>query len=141
MKLYHVTNNSASHIALSDIPVVEYVELYNDLKERMSQRRYHIGHYFATEIENGLKFFLILLDDTTSEVLVTSFVPDYYSEGLASLTALHPAFHPFEREIHVCHSIATLGSSPCASATTVATKPQQWIVTHSTLLREMSSTR
>ena len=105
MKLYHVTNNSASHIALSDIPVVEYVELYNDLKERMSQRRYHIGHYFATEIENGLKFFLILLDDTTSEVLVTSFVPDYYSEGLASLTALHPAFHPFEREIHELYGV------------------------------------
>ena len=51
MKLYHITNNREGAIALSDIPVVEYLDLYNDLKERMSDVRYHIGHYFATEIE------------------------------------------------------------------------------------------
>ncbi|MBR5585343.1 MAG: NADH-quinone oxidoreductase subunit C [Alistipes sp.] len=105
MKLYHITNNREGAIALSDIPVVEYLDLYNDLKERMSDVRYHIGHYFATEIENGLRFFLILLDDLGSEVLVTSFIPDYYSEGLASLTAVHPQFHPFEREMHELYGI------------------------------------
>ena len=50
MKLYYITNNTSSAIAISDIPVVEYVDLYNDLKERMKDVRYHIGHYFATEI-------------------------------------------------------------------------------------------
>jgi Ni,Fe-hydrogenase III large subunit len=38
-------------------------------------------------------------------VLVTSFVPDYYAEGLASLTAIHPQFHPFEREMHELYGI------------------------------------
>ena len=63
MGLYYITNNTASAVKLSDIPVVEYVELYNDLKERMSNPRFHVGHYFATEIENGLKFYMLILDD------------------------------------------------------------------------------
>ncbi|MBO5972434.1 MAG: NADH-quinone oxidoreductase subunit C [Alistipes sp.] len=105
MGLYHITNNRTTAVALKDIPVVEYVDLYNDLKERMCDVRYHVGHYFAVEIENGLKFYLLLLDDETSEVLITSFVPDYYAEGLASLTAIHPQFHPFEREMHELYGI------------------------------------
>ena len=105
MKLYHITNNNAKAVAIADIPVVEYVALYNDLKERMTDSRYHVAHYFATEIERGLKFYLIILDDTTGEVLITSFIPDYYAEGLASLTALHPQFHPFEREMNELYGI------------------------------------
>ena len=90
MKLYHITNNTASSVAIADIPEVDYVELYGDLKERMMDDRYHVAHYFATEIEQGLKFYIIILDDVTSEVLISSFVPYYYTEGLASLAALHP---------------------------------------------------
>lgn len=105
MGLYYITNNTASAVKISDIPVVEYVELYNDLKERMNDTRFHIGHYFATEIENGLKFYLLLLDDESGEVLITSFIPDYYTRTLASLTALHQQFHPFEREIHELYGV------------------------------------
>ena len=105
MGLYYITNNTASAVKISDIPVVEYVELYNDLKERMNDTRFHIGHYFATEIENGLKFYLLLLDDESGEVLITSFIPDYYTRTLASLTAIHQQFHPFEREIHELYGV------------------------------------
>ena len=105
MKLYHITNNTASAVAIADIPQVDYVELYNDLKERMADSNYHVAHYFATEIGEGLKFYMILLNDATAEVLITSFVPDYYAEGLASLTAIHPQFHPFEREIHELYGV------------------------------------
>ena len=105
MKLYHVTNNTASAVAIADIPQVDYVELYNDLKERMADSNYHVAHYFATEIGEGLKFYMILLNDATAEVLITSFVPDYYAEGLASLTAIHPQFHPFEREIFELYGV------------------------------------
>ena len=105
MKLYLTTNNRASAVELSNIPIVDYTELYRDLSERMSDTRYHVAHYFATEIESGLRFYLILLDDETSEVLITSFIPDYYAEGLASLTAIHPQFHPFEREMHELYGI------------------------------------
>lgn len=105
MEMFYVTNNTASAVAIADIPVVDYVALYNDLKERMNDPRYHVGHYFATEVENGLKFYMILLDDQTGEVLITSFVPDYYAEGLASLTAVHQQFHPFEREIFELYGV------------------------------------
>lgn len=105
MKLYYTTNNRASAVALQDIPVVEYMELYHDLSERMHDTRYHVAHYFATEIESGLRFFMLVLDDETGEVLITSFIPDYYAEGLASLTAVHPQFHPFEREMHELYGI------------------------------------
>ena len=60
MELYLRTNNQASAIAIADIPVVNYIELYNDLKERMGAEQYHVAHYFATEIENGLRFYLLL---------------------------------------------------------------------------------
>ena len=105
MKLYHITNNTAAAVAIADIPVVDYVELYNDLKERMKDGNYHVAHYFATEISEGLKFYIILLNDANGEVLISSFVPDYYAEGLASLTALHAQFHPFEREIHELYGV------------------------------------
>ena len=105
MELYLRTNNQASAIAIADIPVVNYIELYNDLKERMGAEQYHVAHYFATEIENGLRFYMLLLDDASSEVLITSFIPDYYTEGLASLTAIHPEFHPFEREINELYDV------------------------------------
>ena len=105
MEMFYVTNNTASAVAIADIPVVDYVALYNDLKERMNDPRYHVGHYFATEVENGLRFYMILLDDQTGEVLITSFIPDYYAEGLASLTAVHQQFHPFEREIFELYGV------------------------------------
>ena len=105
MKLYHITTNTASAVAIADIPEVDYVELYNDLKERMADSNYHVAHYFATEIAQGLKFYMILANDATAEVLITSFVPDYYAEGLASLAAIHPQFHPFEREIHELYGV------------------------------------
>ena len=105
MKLYYITHNNASAIKLSDIPVVDYTELYNDLAERMNDSRYHVAHYFATEHEMGLKFYLIILDDLSGEVLISSFIPDYYTRGLASLTALHAEFHPFEREMYELYGI------------------------------------
>lgn len=107
MELYLRTNNTASAVAIADIPVVDYTALYDDLTKRMHNARYHVAHYFATEVATGLKFYMIILDDETSEVLITSFAPDYYSEeGLASLTAVHAAFHPFEREIHELYGVA-----------------------------------
>ena len=105
MELYLRTKNTASAVAIAEIPVVEYATLYEDLRERMSDARYHVAHYFATEIENGLRFYMLLLDDAAGDLLITSFIPDYYAEGLASLTALHEQFHPFEREIYELYGV------------------------------------
>ena len=95
-----VTENTGSGIALKDIPEADYAAFYDDLSARLADARYHVAHYFARPDDNRLRFFCLLLDDATGQVLVASHAMDYYDEGaLPSLTALHPALHPFERDI------------------------------------------
>ena len=104
--IYHITDNMAEAIALKDIPEVDYAALYNDLKERLQQERYHVAHYFATPDGTRLKFYMILLDDHEHKVMLSSFAMDYYEDvALPSLTALHPALHPFEREITELYNV------------------------------------
>ncbi len=97
---YHIIDNTSRAVALNDIPTVDYAALYDDLRERLKQERYHVAHYFALPDNDRLRFFVILLDDEQHRIMLASFVMDYYDEtALPSLTALHPAMHPFEREI------------------------------------------
>lgn len=97
---YHIIDNTSRAVALNDIPTVDYAALYDDLRERLKQERYHMAHYFALPDNDRLRFFVILLDDEQHRIMLASFVMDYYDEtALPSLTALHPAMHPFEREI------------------------------------------
>ncbi len=104
--IYHITDNMAEAIALKDIPEVDYAALYNDLKERLQDERYHVAHYFATPNGTRLKFYMILLDDHEHKVMLSSFAMDYYEDvALPSLTALHPALHPFEREITELYNV------------------------------------
>ena len=104
--IYHITDNEAAAVALKDIPEVDYAALYNDLKERLQDERYHVAHYFATPDGTRLKFFLILLDDSEHKVMLSSFAMEYYEDvALPSLTALHPALHPFEREITELYNV------------------------------------
>ena len=97
---YFITDNTAASIPLSEIPEVSYAAFYEDLRERLADARYHVGHYFALPAGNRMRFFCLVLDDAEGRVLVTSHATDYYDEAeLPSLTALHPQMHPFERDI------------------------------------------
>lgn len=104
--IYHITDNMADAVALKDIPEVDYAALYNDLKERLQDERYHVAHYFAAPDGTRLKFYLILLDDKQHSVMLSSFAMDYYEDvALPSLTALLPALHVFEREITELYNV------------------------------------
>ena len=104
--IYYITDNAASAVALKDIPEVEYAALYNDLKERLHEERYHVALYFATPDATRLKFYIILLDDAEQKVMISSFAMEYYDDvALPSLTALHPALHPYEREITELYNV------------------------------------
>ena len=104
--IYHITDNVASAVAVKHIPEVDYAALYNDLKERLQDERYHVAHYFATPDGTRLKFYLILLDDAEQKVMLSSFAMEYYEDiALPSLTAVHPALHPFEREITELYNV------------------------------------
>ena len=104
--IYYITDNAASAVALNKIPEVEYAALYNDLKERLHEERYHVALYFATPDATRLKFYIILLDDAEHKVMISSFAMEYYDDvALPSLTALHPALHPYEREITELYNV------------------------------------
>lgn len=98
---YYITDNKSEAVALKDIPTIEYSEFYADLDAKLSESRYHIGHYFAlAERDEQLRFYMLLLDDEEGKVLIYSHTMSYYEEGeLPSLTCHHPEAHPFEREI------------------------------------------
>ena len=97
---WHITDNRADAVALRDIPEVPYAEFYAELDTRLADPRYHVAHYFALPDGDRMRFICLLLDDAEHRVLITSHTMDYYDEGvLPSLTARHPALHPFERDI------------------------------------------
>jgi len=98
---YLITDNTAKAVRLQEIPETSYAEFYDDLRTRLSDSRYHLGHYFAQPEASGrLRFYVLLLDDAEGKVLIGSFAMEYYDEeALPSLTACHPQVHPFEREI------------------------------------------
>ena len=95
-----ITDNTAPAAALGKIPEVSYADFYNDLAAKLADVRYHVAHYFALPSGDRLRFFCLLLDDSTGQVLLASHAMGYHDEtALPSLTALHPALHPFERDI------------------------------------------
>ena len=97
---WHITDNRADAVALRDIPEVSYAEFYAELDTRLADPRYHVAHYFALPDGDRMRFICLLLDDAEHRVLIASHTMDYYDEGvLPSLTARHPALHPFERDI------------------------------------------
>ena len=98
---YLITDNTSGAVRLRDIPETDYASFYDDLRTRLSDSRWHVGHYFALpEEEARLRFYLLLLDGATGQVLIGSFAREYYDDtALPSLTALHAQMHPFEREI------------------------------------------
>lgn len=104
---YYITDNTCTQaVAIKDIPEVEYAALYEDLKQRLGQENYHIAHYFAVAEQSRLMFYIILLDDKEHRVLIARFAMEYYDDiALPSLTAIHPAAHPFEREIAELYNV------------------------------------
>ena len=97
---WHITDNRADAVALRDIPEVPYAEFYAELDTRLADPRYHVAHYLALPDGDRMRFICLLLDDAEHRMLIASHTMDYYDEGvLPSLTARHPALHPFERDI------------------------------------------
>ena len=104
--IYYTTDNLAASVELDNVPDAGYAALYEDLSERLKQRRYHVVHYFAVPDGEALRFYLLLADDEEHRVMISSFRMEYYDDvALPSLTALHPALHPYEREIAELYNV------------------------------------
>lgn len=110
--MYHTIDNRSQAVALAAIPQVEYAALYADLQERLADERYHVAHYFARIEGDMLRFYIALLDDVEHTIMLSSHAMGYYDDvALPSLTALHPALHPYEREIAELYNVK-FGSMP-----------------------------
>ena len=100
MMKYLTTDNTSGAVRLKDIPEAAYAAFYDDLATKLADPRYHVAHYFALPDEGRMRFYCLLLDDQTGQLLVTSHSTEYYDDtALPSLTALHAQMHPFERDI------------------------------------------
>lgn len=103
---WYITDNNSKSIPLSEIPEVQYAELYEEASRLLADAAYHIAHYFAVpQADNSLRFFFILLDDGAGRVMICSFVSDYWNTALPSLTARYAGAHCFEREITELYGI------------------------------------
>ncbi len=104
---WFITDNSAPGAELARIPELSYAEFYAQLCAELENPACHLGELFAMrEQESRLRIFALLLDDTTSQVKICSYVYPYYCEDeLPSITARHPQAHPFEREISELYGI------------------------------------
>ena len=40
---YYITDNTGASVALNDIPEVSYAALYEDLRVKLSEARYHVA--------------------------------------------------------------------------------------------------
>lgn len=99
-KTFHIINNRAGSIPLSEIPCLDYAAFYREVCGLLEREECHIAHYFALPHNNALRFYCLMLDDAAGQVLIASHEMDYYAEDpLPSITALHAQMHPFERDI------------------------------------------
>ncbi len=101
------TTNRVGCVPLADIPVADYGDFRAGVCELLARRECHVAEYFAVPSEGGLRFFILLADDASGEVLISSHAGD---GPLESLTAAYPAMHPFEREIAERHHVVFIGN-------------------------------
>jgi len=86
-------------VKLNDIPQLDYEDFLSINSSLVEAEERHCSLLFALPVENKLRLFSIIADDGEGCILCTS---SFVSVGksIPSLTAMHPLFHPFEREIH-----------------------------------------
>jgi len=100
-------NNSV--INITNIPIVDIIELRQDIIKKIKHNNRVIGFFGAKENEKT-KLYVILADDKKSELLISSSVFDN-QQTYTSITQDIPAFHMFEREFYEEFGIEPLGHS------------------------------
>lgn len=99
-------------IDINNIPVVDFVELRQDLIKRIALNNRVIGFFGIKERTDGnskTKLYIVLANDEKSELLVSSSVFGAEQRFYQSLTQDIPSFHMFEREFYEEFNIEPLG--------------------------------
>ncbi len=89
---------------IQDIPDLSYDEFLNMSISLLKSELNHVANYFACPEGKAFRIYSIIADDSDGSIHVLSTQVDG-KKPIPSLTAHHPAFHLFEREIHEIHGI------------------------------------
>lgn len=86
-------------VPLASIPVLDYEIFLEQNVTLLTEEARHCANYFGFPCHEKLKLLCCIADDAQGTILVSSaeVLPE---QTLSSLSAQHPAFHLFEREIH-----------------------------------------
>jgi len=87
-------------IGIGTIPVLDYSGFSGQIIELMSSDAVHCVLYYAFPQPGGLKFIVVLADDSTGTFRIFSHEQESTTTVLESLTPKIPALQLFEREIH-----------------------------------------
>lgn len=99
-------------IDTDNIPVVDFIELRQEIIKKIELNSRVIGFFGAKEGVNGdvqTKLYVVLADDEKSELLISSSIFGAEQKSYQSLTQDIPAFHMFEREFYEEFNIEPLG--------------------------------
>lgn len=96
-------------VNVSDIEIQGYEAFYADINNTMEKPSAHCVNYFAVPQDgNKLQLLCCIAIDEENDIEVFSSIVDRDAK-LQSLTAMHRAFHPFEREMHELYGIDSEG--------------------------------
>ena len=88
-------------VPISDIPVLDYPEFVNKIKELTADEGCHCLTYHAVPLGAALRFFCCIACDHDHSLFLLSHEQQALPPPpLESLTLHHPSFHMYEREIH-----------------------------------------
>lgn len=91
-------------VNVSEIEVSSYESFYTDINNLMNNATAHCVNYFAVPEGDKLQLICCIAVDDEHSIEVFSTVVDRKGKVL-SLTDMHRAFHPFEREIHELYGL------------------------------------
>ena len=102
--MYYMKVTNGQSVNVNDIEVSTYESFYADINSLMGNASAHCVNYFAVPDADNLQLFCCIAIDDVHVIHVLSTVVSR-SASLPSLTAMHRAFHPFEREMHELYGI------------------------------------
>jgi len=97
-----IKNNE--YIKLDEIPILGYEEFLALNSSLLKEEFRHLSNFFAIPSGKFLRIFSLILDDDNGDILCLSTLIDK-NKNYPSITAIHPAFHPFERDIFETYGI------------------------------------
>ena len=93
----------------TEIPLLDFTELRKELIEKINNQEKRILSYFAVPREDHTRLYVLLGDDSVSQLYLSSAAFDRSENSYPSLTPVIPSLHLFEREWYEETGIEPLG--------------------------------